>query len=301
MPASASNIPTRSRSYLRDQELAGLDICTDGDARFDTEVAGYSWFSYALTRLGGVTLDHAYGRPQVFGRNALSRAATSSTRAWRRASRRPSSARWRAASCNTRRCGSPRSASPRSRSSSAPSPPSSWACRCATSTTRAGASASSRSAEVLHDELAEVAAAGCTVIQIEEPQVHLLGPARRHRRGAHARFHGRGVQQHRARPARQDRESGAIPAGAIRRSSACSPRRRAMRQRSKRSTAAMPMSSPSRPAASGGMDLEAIGKRITDKKVAIGVIDHHTLQVETPEEVADSSAARSSTSRPSGW
>jgi len=37
---------------------------------------------------------------------------------------------------------------------------------------------------------------------------------------------------------------------------------------------------------SGGMDLEAIGKRIRDKKVCIGVVDHHTLQVETPEQVA---------------
>jgi 5-methyltetrahydropteroyltriglutamate--homocysteine methyltransferase len=37
---------------------------------------------------------------------------------------------------------------------------------------------------------------------------------------------------------------------------------------------------------SGGMDLEAIGKEITDMKVAIGVIDHHSLQVETPTEVA---------------
>jgi len=34
------------------------------------------------------------------------------------------------------------------------------------------------------------------------------------------------------------------------------------------------------------MDLEAIGKTIKSKKVAIGVIDHHMLQVETPEEVA---------------
>jgi 5-methyltetrahydropteroyltriglutamate--homocysteine methyltransferase len=35
------------------------------------------------------------------------------------------------------------------------------------------------------------------------------------------------------------------------------------------------------------MDLEAFGKNITDKKIAIGVIDHHTLQVERPEEIAD--------------
>jgi 5-methyltetrahydropteroyltriglutamate--homocysteine methyltransferase len=37
---------------------------------------------------------------------------------------------------------------------------------------------------------------------------------------------------------------------------------------------------------SGGMDLEAIGKTITEKKIAIGVIDHHMLQVETPDQVA---------------
>jgi 5-methyltetrahydropteroyltriglutamate--homocysteine methyltransferase len=38
---------------------------------------------------------------------------------------------------------------------------------------------------------------------------------------------------------------------------------------------------------SGAMDLEAVGKQITEKKIAIGVIDHHTLQVESPDEVAD--------------
>jgi 5-methyltetrahydropteroyltriglutamate--homocysteine methyltransferase len=38
----------------------------------------------------------------------------------------------------------------------------------------------------------------------------------------------------------------------------------------------------------GGADLEAFGKIISsDKKVAIGVIDHHGLQVERPEEIAD--------------
>ena len=38
---------------------------------------------------------------------------------------------------------------------------------------------------------------------------------------------------------------------------------------------------------SGATDLSAIGKTITDKRIGIGVIDHHTLQVESPEEVAD--------------
>jgi 5-methyltetrahydropteroyltriglutamate--homocysteine methyltransferase len=34
------------------------------------------------------------------------------------------------------------------------------------------------------------------------------------------------------------------------------------------------------------MDLEAIGKAIQDKKVAVGVVDHRNLQVERPEQVA---------------
>jgi 5-methyltetrahydropteroyltriglutamate--homocysteine methyltransferase len=37
---------------------------------------------------------------------------------------------------------------------------------------------------------------------------------------------------------------------------------------------------------SGTAELADIGRVITDKKIGIGVIDHHTLQVESPEEVA---------------
>jgi 5-methyltetrahydropteroyltriglutamate--homocysteine methyltransferase len=37
---------------------------------------------------------------------------------------------------------------------------------------------------------------------------------------------------------------------------------------------------------SGPGDLAAIGAAITDKKIVIGVIDHHTLQVERPDQVA---------------
>ena len=38
---------------------------------------------------------------------------------------------------------------------------------------------------------------------------------------------------------------------------------------------------------SGTGDLKAIGQTIKDKKIVIGVIDHHTLQVERPDQVAD--------------
>jgi 5-methyltetrahydropteroyltriglutamate--homocysteine methyltransferase len=38
---------------------------------------------------------------------------------------------------------------------------------------------------------------------------------------------------------------------------------------------------------SNAADLEAVCNQITGKKIGVGVIDHHTLQVESPEEVAD--------------
>jgi 5-methyltetrahydropteroyltriglutamate--homocysteine methyltransferase len=38
-------------TFLRDQEVAGLDILTDGDCRFDADVAGHNWFSYAPSQV----------------------------------------------------------------------------------------------------------------------------------------------------------------------------------------------------------------------------------------------------------
>ncbi len=41
-------------TVITDQEMAGLDILTDGDSRFDLEVGGKSWFFYVLERMGGL-------------------------------------------------------------------------------------------------------------------------------------------------------------------------------------------------------------------------------------------------------
>jgi 5-methyltetrahydropteroyltriglutamate--homocysteine methyltransferase len=41
-------------THMRDQERAGLDIVTDGDARFDTDVGGMSWFQYPARRFRGL-------------------------------------------------------------------------------------------------------------------------------------------------------------------------------------------------------------------------------------------------------
>ena len=42
-------------SIIAEQEAAGLDIVTDGDSRFDLTVGGKSWFFYPIERLGGIT------------------------------------------------------------------------------------------------------------------------------------------------------------------------------------------------------------------------------------------------------
>ena len=40
--------------YVNEQDQAGLDIFTDGDTRFDLEVGGRSWFFYTIERLNGI-------------------------------------------------------------------------------------------------------------------------------------------------------------------------------------------------------------------------------------------------------
>jgi len=40
---------------VKEQETAGLDIVTDGDSRFDLTVGGKSWFFYVIERLRGIT------------------------------------------------------------------------------------------------------------------------------------------------------------------------------------------------------------------------------------------------------
>jgi 5-methyltetrahydropteroyltriglutamate--homocysteine methyltransferase len=42
---------------LSDQELAGLDIVSNGDYHLDTELAGQSWLRYPLERFGGMSQD----------------------------------------------------------------------------------------------------------------------------------------------------------------------------------------------------------------------------------------------------
>ena len=55
--------------YLREQELAGLDIVTDGDCRFDDDVGGQSWTSYPPHHMSGY--ERGDPRPTPAGRGGL--------------------------------------------------------------------------------------------------------------------------------------------------------------------------------------------------------------------------------------
>ena len=55
--------------YVIDQTRAGLDILVDGDARLDDGVAGRGWFAYVTERLSGLAAPHMSHHPAVSGRD----------------------------------------------------------------------------------------------------------------------------------------------------------------------------------------------------------------------------------------
>jgi 5-methyltetrahydropteroyltriglutamate--homocysteine methyltransferase len=270
--------------FLRDQELAGLDIVTDGDARFDTEVAGYSWFSYAMIRLGGVSLEGAFGRPVAFGRIPYPRGHILNEGMEARVN--------------------PTIVGPVTRGELQYTPLYLTAQRLTLKPVKFGTITAelialtlrdthykSRRERImavsaaLHEELTELAAAGCTAIQMEEPQVHLIGP----RGGVDAELNQDFMVDVFNATVKGLREKTEIWCHT------CWGNPAQQRMFAKPQTYEPALEALNRcdcdvitfeTCASGGMDLAAIGKRITGKKVAIGVIDHHTLQVETPDDVA---------------
>ena len=155
--------------------------------------------------------------------------------------------------------------------------------------------------DAFNEELHDLADAGCPVIQMEEPQIHLLAARgivdavinpefmlkvfNNTVKGLRAKTEvwchtcwGNPSQQ------RMFAKVQSLQAGA----------RDAQPGRRRRDHV--------RDASSGAVDLEAIGEQITDKKIGIGVIDHHTLQVESPAGGGRSGRARAlSTFRPSAW
>jgi 5-methyltetrahydropteroyltriglutamate--homocysteine methyltransferase len=271
--------------YLRDQETAGLDIVTDGDCRFDADVGGHNWFSYAPIRMEGFSGTRAYavqgglaGIPHKPGHilhdilearvmpdlvGPVGRGTLQYTAIWKAAQRQTTRPVKFGTITAELIAMSVRDLHYRD--------------------IRKSITAVS---DALNAELVELADAGCAVIQLEEPQIHLLAAKGLTDKVLNPEFMVE-VFNNTVRGLRGKTEIWCHT---------CWGNPAAQRLFAKQPSYVPALEALDRVDAdvitfetcsSGGMDLEAIGRGIHDKKVAIGVVDHHTLQVETPEQVAD--------------
>jgi 5-methyltetrahydropteroyltriglutamate--homocysteine methyltransferase len=271
--------------YIRDQELAGLDIVTDGDCRFDDDVGGQSWTSYPPNHMSG--FDHSTRYPTPAGRGGIWFPRGHILHDYLESRVMPKvvgpigrgnlqfTAMWKAAQRLTER-------------------PVKWGSASAEIIAFAVQDSYYKSlpdrmfaiADALNEEYHELADAGCPVIQIEEPQIHLLAV-----RGVvdsvinpklMVEVFNRTVKGLRAKTEVWAHSCWGNPSQQ-RMFAKVQSYKPALEAYNQIDADVITFES----SASGGMDLEAIGKEITGKKIAIGVIDHHTLQVEQPEQVAD--------------
>jgi 5-methyltetrahydropteroyltriglutamate--homocysteine methyltransferase len=270
--------------YLRDQELAGLDIVTDGDCRFDDDVGGQSWTAYPPMHMEGLTRDNP--RPTPAGRGGIwfprghilhdyleSRVMPVITGPIKRGNLQYT-AMWKAAQRFTEK-------------------PVKFGGVSAEIIAFALQDQHYKSipdrifaiAEALNEEYHELADAGCPVIQIEEPQLHLIAIRKIQDKVINQELmmevFNRTVKGLRAKTEVWAHSCWGNPSQQ-RMFSEVQSYRAALENYNKVDADVVTFEMSS----SGGIDLEAIGKIITDKKISIGVIDHHVLQVETPEQVA---------------
>ena len=272
-------------SYIRDQERAGLDIVTDGDCRFDPDVGGMSWFTYAARRLEGMEGYDPY-RVQK-GYQGASRGdivfEIMESRLMPRAVGKISRGHldytpiWKTAQQMTTKPVKFGTITPELVATSVGND--SYKNRreliLATST-------------AFNEELNQLADAGARVIQMEEPSIHLMS-IKRHQdmqeeeltvdfyvdvfngtvKGlrdktevwCHTCWGNPGQQRLFAEP--QSYEP-------------------ALEDLNRLDCDVLTFEI----ASTDGMDLAAIGRVITEKKIAIGVVDHRNLQVERPDDIA---------------
>jgi 5-methyltetrahydropteroyltriglutamate--homocysteine methyltransferase len=271
--------------YLREQESAGLDICTDGDCRFDQDVGGQSWTNYPPRRMSGFEHDHprlaragaggiAFPRGHILHDYLEARVMPKIVGPVGRGEMQYSEL-WKAAQRLTRR-----------------------PVKFGTVTPELVAFAVQDQhykdiparimaiSDAFNEELHDLADAGCPIIQMEEPQIHLLA--------------ARGIVDDIINPEFMLKVFNNTVKGLRAKTEVwchtCwgNPSQQRMFAKVMSYKPALALLNQVdadvitfETKSSGAIDLEAIGKEITGKKIGIGVIDHHTLQVESPEEVAE--------------
>ena len=270
--------------YLRDQEIAGLDIVTDGDCRFDDDVGGQSWTSYPPMHMAGFDRDNP--RPTPAGRGGIWFPRGHILHDYLESRVMPRvigpvgrgdlqyTAMWKAAQRVTEK-------------------PVKWGAVSAEIISFAVQDSHYKSvpermfaiADALNEEYHELADAGCPVIQIEEPQIHLIAVRNIVDAVINPKLmvevFNRTVKGLRAKTEVWAHSCWGNPSQQ-RMFAQVQSYKPALEAYNTVDADVITFESSS----SGGIDLEAIGKTITGKKISIGVIDHHTLQVEQPEQVA---------------
>jgi 5-methyltetrahydropteroyltriglutamate--homocysteine methyltransferase len=272
-------------AYLREQEVAGLDIVTDGDCRFNQDIGGQSWTSYPPNHMDGFDRDSPKLAAVNAGGIGFPRGHILHDYLEARVM--------------------PKIVGPVGRGELQYAEMFKAAQRLTTKPVKFGTVTPELVAFAVQDghytsipdrimaisdafnaELHDLADAGCPVIQMEEPQIHLLAARNYVDKVINPEFmlkvFNNTVRGLRAKTEvwchtcwgnpSQQRMFGSVqsykPALAL-------------LNQVDADVITFEMKS------SNLLDLEDVGKTITEKKVCIGAIDHHTLQVETPGEVAE--------------
>jgi len=271
--------------YLTEQEVAGLDIVTDGDCRFDADIGGQSWTSYpphhmegfdnlhpklAKAGAGGIGFprghilhDYLEARvmPRITGPVGPGEMQYAEIfKAAQRLTSKPVKFGTVTPELVAFAVQDEHYKDIRSRI---------WAI-----------------SDAFNKELHDLADAGCQVIQMEEPQIHLLAARGIVDKVINPEYmlevFNNTVRGLRAKTEVWCHTCWGNPSQQ-RMFSSVQSYKPALEILNKVDADVLTFEM----ASSNAMDLEDVGKVITEKKVAIGAIDHHTLQVESPTEVAD--------------
>jgi len=270
--------------YLREQETAGLDIVTDGDCRFDQDVGGQSWTSYPPHHMDGFEATHPKLAPVGAGGIAFPRGHILHDYLEARVM--------------------PRIVGPIGRGEMQYAEIFKAAQRLTTKPVKFGTVTPELVAFAVQDgyyktlpdrimamseafnaELHDLADAGCQVIQMEEPQIHLLA-ARGYKDPVITPEFMLKVFNNTVKGLRAKTEVWCHTCWG-------NPSQQRMFSSVQTYKPALELLNQVdadvitfEMASSQCADLDEVGKAITHMKVGIGAIDHHTLQVESPEEVA---------------
>jgi 5-methyltetrahydropteroyltriglutamate--homocysteine methyltransferase len=269
--------------HLRAQETAGLDICTDGDAHYDEQVGGMSWQSYAPSHMAGFDKSP---RPQAYNVGAAAFPRGHILHDFLEARVMPKivgplgrgdlqyAAMWKTAQRLTTK--------PVKFGTILPEL---LAASVADDHYKDPVERTMAFSAALNAELTELADAGCPVIQMEEPQIHMV-PARGKAFGKLGTAELVGVFNATVKGLRAKTEvwchtcwGNPSQQRIFTEVQSYQPTLEALAQVDADALTFETCSS-------GPGDLKAIGEIVKDKKIVIGVIDHHTLQVERPDQIA---------------